>query len=869
MTTAEIEPPRPFEAPKTTMFAHPLERADHDLRDYCRAIIAWHGIMRFVGININDEWDAPIDELFVEPEISKVRFVPDLDPSEWPSGVDSLLQAVSRSPRLVLLGDPGSGKSTLISWIAFQLARQPDNPWKKNLGNLIPVLLVLRDLPISRETTWRALWKAFFHSPVTKIPNRDKVEHELENSLQRGQAILMLDGLDEIGDVSVRSALRAAVFEAMSLYPSCRWLLTSRIVGYEEVPFNHVAARASDPARRMSRAVAPSAEEGALMPGGPGEGQTELAYIAPFNDEQISKFTDQWFSRRVSPPDRAIREGRELTAAIRGSSSTVRLARIPQLLTMMALIFRVKAVLPNGRALLYEEIAAAYLKSIDEYRKLRVLGYPLEQKKRWLARVGFEMQLLRKQAVRVELRSEPSEILATGEQVQGWISQAMQESGITGDKQAASEFVDYVSRRSGLLVPRGADSEGQPWFAFAHLSFQEYFAACFLREQLLSPRWAKGKAAVGTQKSDLADYARNAIWSETLFFLFELLGSHIGWPAELLEIAFGADFQQIFPADEQAESAAVLLAQLSIDPHSGLDSSARAAAVSACSRWEIERQTAMDFEKLLDYKPAVLSALLATGGDEQAIVRRELSNVIQEKQASLVSLSGTNLRDLNFLSNLTWMKTLFLDRTPTSDLSALAGLKDLGILYLAGSSVKDLTPIQELEKIDVLNLDYTRVANLRPLHRLSNLAVLFLSGTLIEDLTPLAGLTALDVLHIGSDVLTDITPIENLTRLTSLLIDCKSVTNISILAKLSELDWLFLANLPIKDLSPLSRLAKLTRLRLSNVPVSDLAPIVELPNLKDVGLYTTKVSLTEVSKFNAKRRRMKLAPVKFEGPKRR
>ena len=58
--------------------------------------------------------------------------------------------------------------------------------------------------------------------------------------METGQAFLFVDGVDEIGDVRVRSALRDAVLEAMARYPHCRWLLTSRWVGYGDVPFNHV-----------------------------------------------------------------------------------------------------------------------------------------------------------------------------------------------------------------------------------------------------------------------------------------------------------------------------------------------------------------------------------------------------------------------------------------------------------------------------------------------------------------------------------------------------------------------------------------------------------------------------------------------------
>lgn len=222
---------------------------------------------------------------------------------------------------------------------------------------------------------------------------------------------------------------------------------------------------------------------------------SELAYVAPFNDEQIRRYARNWFAQRDMVTERAAAHGQEFIRALYAHKTIARLARTPYILTLMSLIYRVKAKLPHGRALLYHQIAEAYLQAIDEYRKLRELGYPLAQKRRWLARAAFEMQLRR---IKHGERSQDdgksdtprpaTEILVSQEEVACWVAEAMGESGYGRDEQAAAEFVDYIARRSGLLLPRGP---GQ--FAFAHLSFQEYFAACFLAEQLRSPLWPQTK----------------------------------------------------------------------------------------------------------------------------------------------------------------------------------------------------------------------------------------------------------------------------------------------------------------------------------------------------------------------------------------
>src|SRR5205823_5730782 len=132
----------------------------------------------------------------------------------------------------------------------------------------------------------------------------------------------------------------------------------------------------------------------------------------------------------------------------------------------------------HGKALLYNEIAQAYLETIEDYRRLRQTNDTLADKKQWLARVGFEMQRQRSAAAEKAKKGsskEEREILASGTDVRRWIREGMRASGKGSDEDDARRFVEYVKRRSGLMIER-ADEQ----FAFTHLSFQEYFAACYL-----------------------------------------------------------------------------------------------------------------------------------------------------------------------------------------------------------------------------------------------------------------------------------------------------------------------------------------------------------------------------------------------------
>jgi internalin A len=714
--------------------AWPWPNEEPALRNYCVGVCSAHSQIRFVEIPyLKDVSDVEMDSLYVEPRFCSQEIHPDQPPHSWPMCFEAL-RALTEHRQLVLLGDPGSGKSTFVSFLSWQLCRpkpQKASLWSTQFGGLVPFPIILRDLRLKADLTWEGLLDAFLEHRIGKLlPGRNAIER----TLQEGRAVILLDGLDEIANLNIRKKLRDAVHAGIAAYPKSTWIMTSRMVGYELVPFHFKTETVASQANVGDEIVAH--RKGAKRVR---TAMADLLYLVPFSDEQIKTFARNWYTLHEKEEELAKNSAQNFVAAIRENDGTQRLARIPYLLTLMALIHRKHARLPHGRTELYERIAAAYLESIDLRRQLDQLPYSLVQKKRWLSDVAYRMQHRRTKG---PTGGTQGDILATKSEVQRWLGAAMRASGVGDTRRESSALLDYFAQRSGLLLPRG---EGK--FAFMHLSLQEYFAACFLEPRLTASRFSRKRQKIEPSDEQLRAWANDAVWHETFILLFELLSEKSASETEAL---LDHLFENRLDNDKRGrESAAAgLLAELASDPFVLLPAEARRRLRQQSWLWCFGLDGPRDRSRFIDRSDnkVVRSLLWESQGDLQ-------------RAWKAASISRNALRCVEAL-NLGGCSGF-------SDLSALRTLRSLKYLNLREcGAVSDISPISELKLLRSVNLEgCTKVLNIEPLAALRNLEFLVLGAPV--DLTHLSTIDSLRELHLHYPVSgkVDLTPLAGLTRL--------------------------------------------------------------------------------------------------------
>ena len=367
----------------------------------------------------------------------------------------SVCEALKEHARLAVLGDPGSGKTTLLRYLALLYARDLAEGSalvrdKLELGERgrLPILLPLRQIGAflrARPDDGTEGHKTLLDFLLRSLGN-ERIELPpdfFDERLNSGQAVILLDGLDEVADPDLRRRVSRLVEAFARAYPTCRYVVTSRIVGYTG------AARL-------------------------GEAYTTTT-VRDFTLSDVESFLVNWHRLvavgQMGPGESAeayaAQQTQQLMNAIRGNERIRELAINPLMLTVIAMVHRDRVKLPDRRAELYAEAVDVLLGKWEEAKGLQEVsileGKPFDTGDRRLMLQSVALAMHAKQQKEIsadDLRRLLGEMFY--EALGNWRQV----------ERAVQRFLSVIEERTGLLAARG---EGV--YAFSHLTFQEYLAA--------------------------------------------------------------------------------------------------------------------------------------------------------------------------------------------------------------------------------------------------------------------------------------------------------------------------------------------------------------------------------------------------------
>ncbi|MFT4925571.1 MAG: hypothetical protein ACI8WB_001664 [Phenylobacterium sp.] len=328
-----------------------------------------------------------------------------------------------QTPRIMIVGKPGSGKSVAMRMIAKAV-------WSvKEDNQLVPVLLTFSDLKTLRngeDLEAKIVEKLKYHQFEQGKRNKLDAQNFVDQHLESGKFVLLFDGYDEL-DKTTRETTAALLNAYLGTHRNISVVLSSRTGVYEsDLPFQQLKLQRID--------------------------------MAPFTPYAVLRFVSLWeFKENKS--------ANELFELINGKAHLSELASNPLMLTIITFLYSMpKYTLPDNRVEFYEQCTRALLEEWDRTQNvLRANRFEFHQKVAILNRVAFE---------HISQTSKTDELIR---------DESIHNITIEEMKRMSLKTNDYPVMKNEIVLNSGLLQSIPPKeFRFPHRTFMEFFAANYI-----------------------------------------------------------------------------------------------------------------------------------------------------------------------------------------------------------------------------------------------------------------------------------------------------------------------------------------------------------------------------------------------------
>lgn len=441
------------------------------LSDYKNSIKNKYDEVNFFGLGLESHKQkkkCKLENIFVKPSF---KILNGMDRKEEDIGFDDILNTLIDKNRIIL-GNPGSGKSTLVKYIMFLIAtNRKVFSNSETINDIIPFRIELRKY-LKHKKNNNCTIIGYLKDSLQSEYQLELQNYNLENLIKEYNTLVFFDGLDEIFDVEDKINIRDDINNFASNYRRTKVIVTSRIIGYDDAKFD----------------------------------QNKFAEleICEFDESQIKECVSKWYKQdyvNQKIPNKVKDDINELMQEIKSLEDELK--RNPLLLSLVIILYQNNGQLPNSKLELYKSCTNTLVDNWDKAKTEMHILLPdclIKRKENLFSSLALWQYY--------ETSKKSNNINITNKNIQNHIKESIQKLQLTDDdfeaERWSKEFLNYAEKRSIYF-----DN------TFTHKTFWEYYTAL----RLFKENYKNTETLIDIFRT----YLPNSFWANVLELLFYMI----------------------------------------------------------------------------------------------------------------------------------------------------------------------------------------------------------------------------------------------------------------------------------------------------------------------------------------------------------